>query len=115
MSNVNYVIRQGDTEPVNFTLKSNSAAADLTGYSSVTMYLVGSDGTALSFTTGTDLTVETAASGACSISPGVTSFLSAKSPYKGYVIVVDGSAKRSSFPENGLIIFNVLSRLSNDT
>lgn len=116
MSNVSYTIREGDTEAVNFTLYSAGSGANITGYTSVTMYLVGRDGTELSFgTVAGDLTVETASGGACSISPAEDDFLAAKSVYKGYVVVVDGSGKRSSFPEDGWLNFVVLSRVSNDT
>jgi len=117
MSSVIRTVRQGDTEAINFTLYSNGSAANITGYTSAAMYLVSrqDSSTAVSFTTaGGTFTVGTAASGACSISPSATSFLNAKSPYRGYVIVIDGTGKRSSFPEDGEIVFNVLERLSND-
>lgn len=108
--------REGTTEPVSITLHSNNAAADITGYTSVAIFLKSRDGLALveKATGGSGITVTDAENGAISVEFVEDDLLYAKRHYSGYVLVVDGSGNRSSFPENEDFLFMIQPRYSND-
>lgn len=108
--------RQGTTDPLEITLlDSDGAAANITGYGSITIFLRSADGLVeVEKTTPTDVTCATPSSGVVSINFGASDLLFSKASYNGYVIVVDGSGKRSSFPDDGEFVIDMLERYSGD-
>lgn len=108
-----FYYREGTTEPITITLKDGTSAADITGYASVTIFLRSQDGATQ---TEAALTVTTADSGIVSLDPGdlTTPLVFSDGAYFGYIIVVDGSADRTSFPSNGEFLFSMLERYSGD-
>lgn len=115
MSDVIYQFREGTTEPVNITLMDGTSAANITGYGSVSIFLKAeTDGTQVEKTTPTDVTVVSAAAGTITVTFGATDLLYSKVQYRGYIIVVDGSGKRTSFPSDGEIVFRMRERFSGD-
>lgn len=110
MSDVILHFREGTTEPVNITLYDGTTAANITGYGSVTIFLKADDGTEVEKTAA----VVDAAAGTITVTFGATDLLYSKTLYRGYVIVVDGAGKRTSFPSNGEIIFKMRERFSGD-
>lgn len=117
MTTTIFEIREGTTEPITVTLYDGTTAANITGYSSVALFLRAEDGTTISKTDGVGggITVTTAASGLLAVSFGETDLLYSKRNYSGYIIVEDGTGKRSAFPSDSEFIFNVRERFSNDT
>ena len=117
MSQVFY-FREGNTEPVDITLYDGTTAANITGYSSVSIFLRSEDGTAQveGTTPSSGVTVVSAAAGTIQFVPasatGTLTF--AKNLYYGYIIVVDGSSRRTSFPSDGDFVFKMLERYSCD-
>lgn len=110
--------REGTTEPIAMTLMDGTSGAVLTGYTSISIFLRSEDSAVQSEASTADsgITVTTAASGIIALNPALltTALTFAKRRYSGYVIVVDGNSKRSSFPSNGEFLFNVLERYSGD-
>jgi hypothetical protein len=107
--------RQGTTDPLEITLMDGDSVANLTGYASITIFLRSADGLVeVEKTTPTDVTCATPSSGVVSVNFAVADLLFSKGSYHGYVIVVDGSAKRSSFPDDGDFVIDMLERYSGD-
>lgn len=110
--------REGSTEPITITLKDGTSGANITGYSSVSIFLRSSDGLVQSEASTADsgITVTTAASGIITLDPSklTTPLLYSKGAYVGYVIVVDGTSKRSSFPSNEEFEIRMRERFSGD-
>lgn len=108
--------REGTTDPVSITLYSNGSAANITGYTSVAIFLKSHDGevSVEKATGGSGITVSDAAAGEISVQFDEDDLLYAKRSYRGYVLVVDGSNNRSSFPENEEFSFLMRPRYSND-
>jgi hypothetical protein len=115
MSNISIDFREGTTEPVNITLMDGSSAANITGYGSVSIFLRSEDGaTQVEKTTPTDVAVVSASGGTITVTFGASDLLFSKVQYRGYIIVVDGTGKRTSFPSNGEIVFKMRERFSGD-
>ena len=107
--------RQGTTEPVNVTLMDGTSAANITGYGSVAIYLRSKDGSvSVEKNTSDGISVVSASAGTLTITFGASDLLYSKELYKGYIVVVDGTGKRSSFPSDGEFVFKMLERFSND-
>lgn len=108
--------REGTTDPVNIILYDNGSPADITGYTSVAIFLKSRDETVQveKATGGSGITVNDAAAGDISVQFSESDLLYAKRSYSGYVIVVDGSGYRSSFPEDEEFVFVVRPRYSSD-
>lgn len=108
--------RQGTTDPVAITLYSRGAPADITGYTSVALFLTSHDGLALveKATGGSGITVTDADAGAISVQFDEGDLLYAKAGYRGYVLVVDGQGNRAAFPEGEEFIFVMRPRYTND-
>lgn len=108
--------REGTTDPVNIILYDNGSPAVITGYTSVAIFLISADeaATVEKATGGSGITVNDDTAGDISVTFGENDLLYAKSFYKGYVIVVDGSGNRSAFPENGEFVFQMRPRYSHD-
>lgn len=112
---ITYHIREGTTEPIDITLKDGTDAASITGYSSVSLYLRSIDGTAEVEKSTTDgISVTSAATGAITVTFGSTDLEYSKLKYNGYIIVVDGTGARSSFPSDGEFVFQMHERFSGD-
>jgi hypothetical protein len=115
---ITYNYREGTTEPITMTLYDGATAADISGYSSVSLFLRSTDNSVQSEATTANggITVTTAASGVIALNPSLltTALLYSKQGYYGYVIVVDGTGKRSSFPSNEDFVFRMLERYSGD-
>lgn len=113
-----FYFREGTTEPVTITLYDGTTAANITGYTSVSIFLKSADGATQSEASTADsgIVVTTAASGIITLHPSLltTALLFSKEYYTGYIIVVDTSSKRSSFPSDGNFIFRILERYSGD-
>lgn len=101
---------------MSITLYSEGSVADITGYTSVAIFLKSQDGEALveKATGGSGITVTDAANGVIGVQFGESDLLYAKRRYSGYVLVVDGSGNRSSFPEDEEFVFVIQPRYSND-
>lgn len=108
--------RQGSTDPVAITLYSRGSPADITGYTSVALFLTSKDGAAVveKATGGSGITVTDADVGEISVQFAEGDLLYAKEHYTGYVLVVDGSGNRAAFPENEEFYFVIRPRYSND-
>lgn len=107
--------RQGTTEPVNITLMDGSSAANITGYTSVALFLRSKDDSLLvEKSTSDGINVTSASAGTLTVTFGATDLLYSKDYYTGYILVVDGTGKRTSFPSNGEFIFKMLERFAND-
>lgn len=108
--------REGSTDPVNIILHSNGSPADITGFASVAIFLLSANEqvTVEKATGGNGITVNDAAAGDIDVQFGESDLLYALGWYTGYVIVIDGSGNRSSFPENEEIKFVIRPRFSND-
>lgn len=108
--------REGTTDPVSITLYSNGAAAAITGYTSVAIFLKSNDGEALveKATGGSGITVTDAANGVISVQFAEDDLLYAKRSYRGYALVIDGSGNRAPFPEGEEFVFVMHPRYSND-
>lgn len=115
---VKYYFREGTTEPITIFLKDGTSAANITGNASVSIFLRSSDGATQSEASTADngITVTTAASGEIALHPALltTALLFSKERYYGYIIVVDGTSKRTSFPSNDQLEFIMLERFSGD-
>lgn len=115
---IKYYFRQGTTEPITMTLKDGTSAANITGYSSVSIFLRSADGAVESEASTADsgITVTTAASGIIALNPALltNALLFSKERYFGYIVVVDGSSKRTTFPSNDQLEFIMLERFSGD-
>lgn len=113
-----YYYREGDTEPIDITLMDGANSASITGYSSVSVFFRSSDGSAQSEVSTADsgVTVTTPSSGLISLDPTkfTTPLAYSKGAYSGYVIVVDGTGKRSSFPSNEEFEIRMRERFSGD-
>lgn len=77
----------GQTAPIDFTLKDGAAAADITGYASISLLLTNIDTGAAVTTTG-DVTVTSAATGAVRYSPDSADLVAGR--YHARFKVVDG-------------------------
>ena len=108
--------REGTTDPKNMILHSDGAAADITGYTSVSVFLKSNDGTALveKTTGGGGVTVNDASAGDISVQFAEGDLLYSKRKYSGYALVVDGSGNRTSFPGDKEFQFVMQPRFSND-
>lgn len=110
--------RQGTTEPIAITLYDGTTAANITGYQSISIFFRSVDGTAESEASTADsgITVTTAASGLIVLHPALltNALLFSKGHYFGYIVVVDGNGKRSTFPSNGYFKFVMLERFTGD-
>jgi hypothetical protein len=107
--------REGTTDPVNIILYSRGSPADIAGYTSVAIFLTSRDGSAVvEKATGSGITINDAAAGDISVQFAEDDLLYANASYSGYVLVVDGSGNRASFPENEEFIFVMRPRYSND-
>lgn len=110
--------REGTTEPIDITLKDGDSAANITGYTSVALFLRSADGAAESEASTADsgITVTSASAGTIKLHPSLLSaaLTYAKRVYYGYIIVVDSSSKRSSFPSNDNFEFRMLERFTGD-
>lgn len=115
---IKYFLREGTTEPITVTLKDGTSGANITGYTSVSVFLRSADGAVQSegSTADSSVTVTTAASGIVAVHPGLlsTALAFAKDFFYGYFIVVDGSGKRTPFPSDGEFIIKMLERFSGD-
>lgn len=115
---IKYSFRQGRTEPVTINLKDGTSAANITGYSSVSIFLRSADGAVESEASTADsgITVTTAASGEIALHPALltNALLFSKERYFGYIVVVDGSSKRTDFPSNDQLEFIMLERFTGD-
>lgn len=115
---VKHYYRQGTTEPITIYLKDGSTAANITGYSSVSIFLRSADGAVESEASTADsgVTVTTAASGEIALHPALltAALLFSKERYFGYIVVVDGSSKRTTFPSNDQLEFIMLERFTGD-
>lgn len=113
-----YSYREGSTEPITINLKDGTTAANITGYASVSLFLRSADGLAQSEASTADsgITVTTAASGTIALNPSLltSALLFSKVSYFGYVIVVDGSSKRTSFPSDDEFEIVMRERFSGD-
>lgn len=113
-----YYYREGTTEPLTITLYDGATAANITGYSSVSLFLKSADGAAQSEASTADsgIVVTTAASGIITLDPSklTTALLHSKEVYYGYVIVVDGTSKRTAFPNGKEFTIVVTERYSGD-
>jgi len=113
-----FSFREGTTEPITITLYDGATAANITGYSSVSLFLRSLDGVVQSEASTADsgIVVTTAASGIITLDPTklTTALLFSKELYYGYIIVVDGTSKRSSFPSDGEFVFKMRERYSGD-
>lgn len=107
--------REGTTDPVNIILKANGSPADITGYTSVAIFLTSMDGlAAVEKLTGSGITVNDASAGDIDVQFAEDDLLYARGRYRGYVIVIDGSGNRASFPEDEEFVFVMRPRYSND-
>lgn len=110
--------REGTTEPIDITLYDGTTAANITGYTSVSLFLKSLDGASQSEASTADsgITVTSASAGTIKLHPSLltSALLYSKEAYTGYIIVVDGSSKRSSFPSDGEFVFKMLERYSGD-
>lgn len=113
-----YSYREGSTEPISITLKEGDTAANITGYTSISIFFKSEDGAVQSETSTADsgITVTSASTGAIVLHPDklTTALAYAKRHYHGYIIVVDASSKRSPFPSDGEFTFVMLERFSGD-
>ena len=108
--------REGTTDPVNIILKSDGSPAVITGYTSVSIFLKSLDGVATveKATGGSGITVNDDTAGDIDVQFAEDDLLYSKSRYSGYVIVVDGSGNRASFPEDEEFVFIMRPRYSHD-
>jgi hypothetical protein len=108
--------REGTTDPVNIILYSRGSPAPITGYTSVAIFLKSGHGSAVveKVTSDGGVTVNDAAAGDISVQFAEDDLLYANASYSGYVLVVDGSGNRASFPENEEFVFIMRPRYSND-
>lgn len=110
--------REGTTEPIDITLYDGATAANITGYTKVSLFLRSLDSAVQSEASTTDngITVTSAAAGTIKLHPSLltTALLYSKEAYLGYIIVEDGSSKRSPFPSDGEFVFKMLERYSGD-
>ena len=114
--NTVYELRQGTTEPLAVTLYDGAVGANLAGVAGIYLFLRSDDGaTQVTKSTSSGITVTTAASGIIALSFGATDLLFSKVAYNGYFIVVDGTGKRASFPNNNEIRIVMRERFSGDT
>ena len=115
---ITYYYREGTTETITITLYDGASPANISGYSSVSLFLRSGDGSAQSEAVNSNggITITTAASGIIALNPSLltTPLLYSKEVYYGYVIVVDGTSKRSSFPSNEEFAIKMLERYSGD-
>lgn len=113
-----FFYREGTTEPIDITLKDGSSAADITGYTSIGLFLRSGDGSHESEASSTDngITVTSASAGTIQLHPSLltSALLYSEKEYRGYIIVVDGSSKRSSFPSDGEFVIKMLERYAGD-
>lgn len=86
---------EGWTDPLDFTLKVNGVAKDLTGMT-VLLQMWDRSGTAIGLTGTTS--VPTPASGLVRFSPGAADLTAARSPIKARWKVTDGAGKIGYFP-----------------
>lgn len=115
MSDITFNFREGTTEPVNITIYNGTTAANITGYSAVWIFLRSQDGaTQVEKSTSDGVAVVSASAGTITVTFGASDLLYSKGAYRGYIIVIDGSSKRSSFPSNGEIVFKMRERFSGD-
>jgi hypothetical protein len=118
MSDTTFTYREGTTEPITITLYNNDVAADISGYTKVSIFLRSADGGTQSEAATTDngVVVTTAASGVITFHPSklTTALVYSKGAYYGYIIVEDSASKRTSFPSNGNFVFEMLERYSGD-
>lgn len=118
MTTTTFNFREGTTEPIAITLYDGATPAVLTGYQSISIFLRSLDSAVQSEASTADngITVTTAASGLIALHPALltTALLFSKERYVGYIIVVDASLKRSSFPSDGEFVFKMLERYSGD-
>lgn len=110
--------REGDTEPKGMTLLDNGVGANITGYTSVSIFLKSSDGLVESeaSTANGGITVTTAALGVIALHPALltVALVFSKQYYFGYVTVVDGNGKRSTFPQGKPFMFRMFQRFPGD-
>lgn len=113
---INKYFREGTTDPVNIILYDNGSAANIAGYTSVALFLKSADEltTVEKATGGSGITVNNAAAGDIDVQFDEGDLLYADGSYSGYIIVVDGSGNRSSFPEAEDFVFVMRPRYSND-
>lgn len=110
-----FQFRQGTTEPVNITLMDGTSAANITGYGSVAIFLRSKDGAAsVEKSTSGGISVVSASAGTITVTFDAGDLLYSKDYYTGYILVVDGTGKRTYFPSNGEFVFKMLERFSND-
>ena len=110
--------REGSTDPISITLYNGTTPADITGYGSVSFFLRSTDNSVQSEASTTDsgITVTTASAGAIVLHPNLltSALLFSKVAYLGYVIVVDGTGKRSDFPGGDGFVFKMYERFTGD-
>lgn len=112
-----FQIREDTTEPINITLKSNGSAADISGYSSVSIFLRSVDNPTVGVehdTVDGNVVIVSAAAGTITVQFDENDLLNSMSPYSGYILVVDGTGNRSTFPEGDEFLFIVGERYTDD-
>jgi hypothetical protein len=110
-----YQFREGDTDPIDITLYNGTTAAVITGYTSVAIFLRSEDGAAEveGVTPASGVTVVDAAAGTIRFHPSAATgtMTYAKNRYFGYVLVIDGTGKRATFPT---FMIQMLERFAGD-
>lgn len=86
---------EGWTGPLDFALKANGAAQDLTG-ATVVLILSKRDGVAVD--TAADVSIIDAAAGTVRYAPDATDLTYADNPYRARFKVTDGAGKITFFP-----------------
>lgn len=115
---VKYYYREGDTEPIDINLLDGTTAANITGYTKVSLFLRSEDGGVESeaHTTNSGITVTTASTGAIQLHPSLltTALLFTESRYFGYIGVWDANGKKSSFPNGDEFEFIMKEKFAGD-
>lgn len=118
MSNPIFYFREGNTEPVDITLYDGTSAANITGYTSVAIFLRSEDGSVQveGVTPSSGVAVVSASAGTIQFVPAAaTAALTfSKVSYSGYVLVIDASGRRTTFPSDGEFVFRMLERYTGD-
>jgi hypothetical protein len=99
-----YSLVEGWTGPLDFTLKADNVAVDLTGMT-VVLLLYGRDGIAIDTTA--DVTVPTPSAGLVRYSPDPTDIVVAKAPLYARWKVTDGGGNIVFFPNGAPDIWKV--------
>lgn len=110
--NFTYTMRQGDTAKQKFTLKNKGQALDITGFAGLSFHFKSSEDESVTVdfdTLNTNVFADDASNGAVSFKDVSSNLVQAKSPYFGYVLLVDSDG-RHTFPQDGFIELTVLDR-----